>query len=476
MPAGTLRLRPVRGIDLKSVQRIGKQDPYVKIRLLPGRVEKKTKYVNNGGRNPVWDPTAHCSVMNFDLTQGALSAPSARLAIEVYDKESIQRDRLIGKADYLINNDLLSTVDEKYSMIEIFDSKGKGAGKLELSIMFLSPESLAKDKAAASIQARFRGFRKRSVFSTSSSSESQNGDNNHFVSKCDRLPARASNLWKKLKSVQRLGKQDPYVRVTLDPSSQQRKTKCHDNGGKNPKWNVEKHESMLMFDITREIFEAQDAKIHLELFDGEMVMQDRFIAKGTHLLAVDFKNPGREIVVPLQVLDSKDKPAGVLEFSVQYVPAPDSLKVIPSPAIPQRMGEDVAASRIQNLFRKKSTIRASVPGKVETLVAATATSKLTIQPIRGLKLKKVQKLGTQDPYVRATVIPANKTQRTLCVNNGGRNPEWDQSDHNSALSFDLMPQPDDAHILVEVFDAEALTKDRLIGSAQYPLRVSRKQV
>ena len=198
-------------------------------------------------------------------------------------------------------------------------------------------------------------------------------------------------------------------------------------------------------------------------------MQDRFIAKGTHLLAVDFKNPGREIVVPLQVLDSKDKPAGVLEFSVQYVPAPDSLKVILS-AIPQRMGEDVAASRIQNLFRKKSTIRASVPGKVETLVAATATSKLTIQPIRGLKLKKVQKLGTQDPYVRATVIPANKTQRTLCVNNGGRNPEWDQSDHNSALSFDLMPQPDDAHILVEVFDAEALTKDRLIGSAQYPLK------
>ena len=63
-----------------------------------------------------------CHELRFNT--GCFERTERAPAIEVYDKET-QRDRLIGKADYLINNDLLSTVDEKHTMIEIFDSKGR---------------------------------------------------------------------------------------------------------------------------------------------------------------------------------------------------------------------------------------------------------------------------------------------------------------------------------------------------------------
>ena len=68
--------------------------------------------------------------------------------------------------------------------------------------------------------------------------------------------------------------------------------------------------------------------------------------------------------------------------------------------------------------------------------------------------------------MKITMEASGETQRTMQSNNGGNFCTWDPEKHKSRLEFNVDPSMDTgARIKVEVYDAEAIAKDRLIGSS-----------
>ena len=211
----TLTVQPIKGMDLKSVQRFGKQDPYCKVILQWNGVHQKTKYHNNGGKSPVWDEKEHDSKLSFATK---LLPLDSKLTIEVYDAETIMPDRIIGTGALDLSRAVAEPATEHIVDVEMQDGKGKPAGTVQVLVRYLPDDFFQKSGAASKIQARIRGRAARKKSSVM------------------KMPAGTLRLRPvrgiDLKSVQRIGKQDPYVKIRLLPGRVEKKTKYVNNGGK----------------------------------------------------------------------------------------------------------------------------------------------------------------------------------------------------------------------------------------------------
>ena len=88
LPAGLLTLHCVEGKGLRSMDTVGRQDPYVKFSIDGQACQqiKKTKVDTDGGTDPHWDDVIKLHIVDH-----------YNLEIEVYDHDLLSDDDLIGK-------------------------------------------------------------------------------------------------------------------------------------------------------------------------------------------------------------------------------------------------------------------------------------------------------------------------------------------------------------------------------------------
>ncbi|ORY05627.1 hypothetical protein K493DRAFT_274864 [Basidiobolus meristosporus CBS 931.73] len=83
---GTLEVRPCKGRDLKVVQKIGKQDPFLQIEI--GNKRQRTKADRNGGQKPTWNER-----LSFDVTEGV-----HRVIVKCFD-QNLREHAFIGEGE-----------------------------------------------------------------------------------------------------------------------------------------------------------------------------------------------------------------------------------------------------------------------------------------------------------------------------------------------------------------------------------------
>jgi Ca2+-dependent lipid-binding protein len=174
LPRGVLELTFHEGKELRDVQTLGKQDPYVKVKI--GKKDDKTKEDNNGGKKPNWKDAK----LSFSL-KGADNEIEA--IVTVVDLNPIS-DTNIGTVTIPVLE--LCKTQPKKKWIQVTHG-GKLAGEICFSAAFIPALVFTFTEA------------------------------------------------KNLHDTNVIAKMDPYVKVTIG-KKQKEETKPHVDGGKNPKW------------------------------------------------------------------------------------------------------------------------------------------------------------------------------------------------------------------------------------------------
>jgi serine/threonine-protein phosphatase 2B regulatory subunit len=121
---GKLTIKCIGGMDLAATAFVGKADPYVKLKV--GQQEFSTKVHQGGGKKPVWGDEFTFNISN-----------EKELHMEVLDKESVGKDKFIGRTTVSIMQWISKGMFD--GDIEIQDAKQKPAGKIKLSVKFAKP-------------------------------------------------------------------------------------------------------------------------------------------------------------------------------------------------------------------------------------------------------------------------------------------------------------------------------------------------
>ncbi|ORX88339.1 hypothetical protein K493DRAFT_236858 [Basidiobolus meristosporus CBS 931.73] len=117
---GTLEIRPCKGRDLRVVQKIGKQDPFLQFEL--GNTRKRTKADKNGGQKPTWNER-----ISFEVPEGV-----HKVAVKCYD-QNLREHAFIGEREIDF-----SPAITYYQLDNWFELKDKGdpAGEVYLEFTF----------------------------------------------------------------------------------------------------------------------------------------------------------------------------------------------------------------------------------------------------------------------------------------------------------------------------------------------------
>jgi len=96
-------------------------------------------------------------------------------------------------------------------------------------------------------------------------------------------------------------------------------------------------------------------------------------------------------------------------------------------------------------------------GEVLLKVQFYPAAKLSITCIKGRKLRDVDSVGRQDPYIKLTLegVSIKSVMQTKTDTDGGTEPEW-----NETFLFDVVDQ---FTLMVECWDQDTMGDDDLIG-------------
>ncbi|EQC31150.1 hypothetical protein SDRG_11078 [Saprolegnia diclina VS20] len=204
---------------------------------------------------------------------------------------------------------------------------------------------------------------------------------------------------RKLKNMELIGKQDPYIKLEHD--SRMKRSKTIDKGGTNPYFGEEE----ICFWITA------DSWVHdviVRCYD-EDVGSDDFIGESALSVLEPMRTLGvHDVVLPLL---NSGKSAGEILMKIQFYPA----------------------------------------------------GRLSLNCIAGRRLRDVDSVGQQDPYVKMTLegVGIKTVVRTEIDMDGGVEPEW-----NQRFEFDVVDQ---FTLAVECWDHDGLGEDDLIGEMSFSL-------
>lgn len=123
--SGTISIKKIQCTELKNVELIGKNDPYVKLTLENEHFE--TEYLENGGSNVIFE--------NLDITKFVKKdfVEFECINVQVYDKNSVSSDVLVGEGQIYLKS-LLTRQDTDIDLTtDIIDKKtNKVTGKVTL--------------------------------------------------------------------------------------------------------------------------------------------------------------------------------------------------------------------------------------------------------------------------------------------------------------------------------------------------------
>jgi len=232
---GVLRFTCYEGKDLTSMEMFGKQDPYCQFEL--GDQVLRTATVDKGGRNPWFDEeVVDIWVDHENWTDD--------LVFRCFD-EDMASDDLIGQCRFSLIP-YLSSFEAAEIWVQLISSKGKAAGEVRLGMQFFPAGHLSV-----------------------------------YVDKA-----------RKLADTDLIGKQDPYVILTLDGEvrSFRRQTNVDDDGGIAPVW-----EQKFDFDI------VDHFQLDFDVMDRDLASEDDVIGRCSISLLEVFKLGFIDEWVPITV-------------------------------------------------------------------------------------------------------------------------------------------------------------------------------
>lgn len=220
---GVLRFTCYEGKDLTSMEMFGKQDPYCQFEL--GEQVLRTATVEKGGRNPWFDE----EVVDVWIDHENWAED---LVFRAFD-EDMASDDLIGQCRFTLIP-YLSSFEAAEIWVQLISAKGKAAGEVRLGIQFFPA--------------------------------------GHLRVHLDR--------GRKLADTDLIGKQDPYVIMTLDGEvrSFRRQTKVDDDGGTEPVW-----DESFDFDI------VDHYQMDFDVMDRDLASDDDVIGRCSVSLLEVFK-------------------------------------------------------------------------------------------------------------------------------------------------------------------------------------------
>jgi Ca2+-binding EF-hand superfamily protein len=251
---GMLSIVLMEGRNLKSMELIGKQDPYCQLSI--GKFTKRGKTIEKGGRNPYFGEEELLFWFGDDLW-------TEPMALKVFD-EDIGSDDLIGDATFSVLHFMAHRGAQEHAIP--LRNKGSPAGEVLMRIEFLPAGILTVTCHAA----------------------------------------------KQLRSVDAIGRQDPYVKLTLDGRAVQmvRKTKTDTDGGGEPEWGGE----VFRFDV------VDQYNLQVEIWDEDSVGADDLIGAASLSLLPIFRYGYADDWLKLWVkgrFGNKD-PAGMLHLEMSF--------------------------------------------------------------------------------------------------------------------------------------------------------------
>ena len=123
--ANNMTIKLIKGVGLRNVEMIGRQDPYVKFKL--GTTQFKSKTHNRGGKNPEWGGQEFKFPIDEQKMRGWV------LLLQCYDAETF-KDRIIGEARVPLQT-LFANANRGPIAYRIENSR-KFAGEIFLSIEY----------------------------------------------------------------------------------------------------------------------------------------------------------------------------------------------------------------------------------------------------------------------------------------------------------------------------------------------------
>jgi hypothetical protein len=232
-----------------------------------------------------------------------------------------------------------------------------------------------------------------------------------------------------LPEVQTFRAQDPYVKVIILPSGENRQSLPSVGGGQNPEWDLS-HDNDLSFRVAP----SKKLSLVVEIWNANTFVDD-LIAKT------------KETQVPAEVYKGKS-------YSI-FLPMEDDNGCINCTFVMEMPGK-----RSDYVELKRSS--EALAGKQEKVPKT-----LHIEVYRACNLPDVNLVNKQSPYlfVKLKVNGSSQKKRTKCVLKGHTDPIWNQT-HQNHLTFELGPDEELEELLLQVWN-ECMMIDELISHTTF---------
>jgi C2 domain len=122
--SGVLLIKRIKCSELKNVELLGKNDPYVTLDF--GAQNFKTDPLENAGSEALFDYLD----IKFEVDEGILKYEN--MTVKVFDKNSARNDVIIGSSSFSLKNFLTQSDKEIDIPVDIEDEKGKRMGHITL--------------------------------------------------------------------------------------------------------------------------------------------------------------------------------------------------------------------------------------------------------------------------------------------------------------------------------------------------------
>ena len=482
---GTLVVTAIKAQGLKKKSRFTKDDPYLKITVLMGTDEdvggaetKKTGHCKRT-QDPVWDDLpADKKSVSFDYLGYATDNKDSwppKLHVEVWDAETTSDDIMAQLTRDLDISEVFDKANEKagktYGPLDLEKRNTKkktsvASGTLMIKVKFV--EGTPGDDAVSGVTSKDEvAAGAPPAVVAAGAGGAADGRKGSAVSMGDLqvrgtfeiVPDQAAELY----NVQYMGKQDPYVKVTLQPwagKKQIARTKTHEDGAKAPKWEREKHQSVLTVDYPGcEPGSGQVPKLLIEVMDAETLKSDRLIGHAT----VDVRGLIHDCVgadgkaVPGD--EDPDAP-NARRFQAWTLAAPIRL------THPKKKKDNGFAGNLAITIHFK-------PAKPETEEEAAGVAKLPVSKKKRaldkcgnlkvffLRAEGIENIGgsmvsTQDPVGRASLLKGGADGGAQCTDvakNQKTSPKWADGGLNGECDLKYMGVvgKDTPRLLIEVY-------------------------